>query len=161
MSKEEHISIRSAYHPELVILIVEDHMLFTKDIKHALPEHTVVFARSVEEARLRYEECLPNITFLDIDLPDGTGFEMLDYIRNKEPDAYVVMLTGSKIEADVVTSRQKGARGYTIKPFTKSKIERHISEYLEFREKQIQTALRETEKRRNATLLLLPHMIIS
>ena len=52
-------SIRIAYHPDLVILIVEDHMLFSKEIKHALPEHKMVFARSVEDAKLRYTETLP------------------------------------------------------------------------------------------------------
>jgi len=154
-------NIRTSYHPELVILVVEDHTLFSKDIKHALPEHKVVFARSVEDAKLRYDEYLPNITFLDIDLPDGTGFEMLDYIRSKEPDAYVAMLTGSKIEDDVITSRQKGARGYIIKPFAKSKIDKHISEYLEYREKQIKFLLKETEKHRRDTLLLSPEMIIT
>ncbi len=154
-------SIRMAYHPQLVILIVEDHLVFTKDVKHALPEHSVVFARSVEDAKQRYEECLPNITFLDIDLPDGNGFEMLDYIRNEEPDAYTVMLTGSKIEADVITSRQKGARGYIIKPFTKSKIIKHINEYLELREKQIQSLLQQTEKRRREELLLSSDLAIA
>jgi len=153
-------SIRMAYHPELVILIVEDHMLFTKDVKHALPEHSVVFARSVEEAKLRYSECLPNITFLDIDLPDGNGFEILEYIKNEEPDAYVVMLTGSKIEEDVMYSRKKGARGYIIKPFTKSKINKHIAEYLDQREKQIKTLLKQTENRRREELLLSPDLAL-
>jgi CheY-like chemotaxis protein len=155
----QHQSIRMAYNkPELVILIVEDHMLFTKDVKHALPEHSVVFARSVEEAKERYDDCLPNITFLDIDLPDGTGFELLDYIKAREPDSYVVMLTGSKIEADITTSRDKGANGYIIKPFTYSKIEKRIAEYLEFREQKIHELLEETEKHRTADLLLSPEL---
>ncbi len=148
-------SIRRAYRPELVILIVEDHMLFTKDVKHALPEHAVVFARSIEEARMLYNEHLPDVTFLDIDLPDGSGLDLLDFIRVQDPDAYVVMLTGSKVESDVVISRQRGARGYIIKPFTRSKIEKYITEYLEFRESQIKSFLAETEKHRNAQIINL------
>ncbi len=150
-------SIRMAYRPELVILIVEDHMLFTKDVKHALPEHTVFFARSVEEAKALYGKHLPDITFLDIDLPDGDGFEFLDFIRKEEPDAFVVMLTGSKIQSDFAISQQKGARGYVIKPFTKSKIEKYISEYLEFRKKQIELSLKQTEAHRNEQFVVLSH----
>lgn len=149
----ENKSIRKAYHNDLVVLVVEDQMLFTKEIRHAMPEHTVIFARSVEEARARYEESLPNLIFLDIDLPDGNGFELLDYIRDREPEAYVVMLTGSKVESDVTTSRNKGARGYVIKPFTRSKIEKHIAEYMELREKQMQSLLAETIRHRQEELL--------
>lgn len=156
----ENKSIRKAYHTDLVILVVEDHMLFTKEIRHALPNHTVVFARSVEDAKLRYEESLPNVTFLDIDLPDGNGFELLDYIHSREPEAYVVMLTGSKIESDVLISRKKGARGYVIKPFTRSKIDKHIAEYLELREQQMQLLLAQTTEHREKELYLSPAMKI-
>lgn len=141
-------SIRKAYHPELSVLVVEDHTLFSKEVKHALPQHKVVFARSLEEAKERYQECLPDITFLDIDLPDGNGFELMDYMRGREPDAYVVILSGSKMQEDVARSRTKGAQGYIIKPFTKSRIESAVTEYLGFRERQMKALLKETEKRR-------------
>ena len=70
----------------------------------------------------------------------------------QEPDAYIVMLTGSKIEADVMTSQQKRRTRLYHKPFTRSKIAKHIAEYMEFREKQIKSLLRETEKHRHETL---------
>ncbi len=142
-------SIRKAYRPELVVLVVEDHLLFAKGIKHALPQHTVVFARSVEEAKQRYQECLPDITFLDIDLPDGNGFEFLDYQKSCDTEAYTVILSGSKIKEDIDMARKKGAQGYIIKPFVNSKIEHVIETYMESREKKIQSLLAETERHRN------------
>jgi CheY-like chemotaxis protein len=145
-------SIRKAYHPQLVILVVEDHMLFFKAMKHALPEHKVFFARTVEEAKERYEEVLPDVTFLDIDLPDGSGFELLDYIRSREPQAYVIILTGSKLEPDIAMAQQKGASGYIIKPFVPSQIEHHIEVYRQHREKGIKTLLSETEKHRHQAI---------
>jgi len=148
MSEESGQSIRKAYHPDLVILVVEDHMIFCKDIKHAVPQHHVVFARTVEDAKAKYEECIPDITFMDLDLPDGTGFELLDYIRAHEPEAYVVVLTGSKLREDVMTAQRKGAHGYIIKPFTKSKIEQTIEKYLGARENQMQFLITEAEKNR-------------
>lgn len=150
MSENGSQSIRKAYHPELVILVVEDYMLFSKEMKHALPEHKVVFARTVEDAKTRYQESMPDITFLDIDLPDGNGFELLDYIRAIDPTAYIVILTGSKLQEDINMSQQKGAHGYIIKPFTRSKIEHHIAEYLKVREKDIKAVLMKTEQHRAA-----------
>jgi CheY-like chemotaxis protein len=149
MNECDSPSIRKAYHPDLVILVVEDYALFAREMKHALPQHRVVFARSVEDAKLRYDEHLPDITFLDIDLPDGNGFDLLDYIRTREPKAYVIILTGSKLKEDVTMSQRKGAQGYIIKPFTKSKIEGYVAEYLQAREKDIKLQLLETEKHRH------------
>jgi len=147
-------SIRKAYNPDLMILVVEDQMIFIKDVKHALPQHKIVFARTVEEAKSSYEKWLPDITFIDIDLPDGNGFELLDYIRSREPEAYVIMLTGSKMWEDVAISQQKGVHGYIIKPFTRSKIEQTVEKYLGVREKGIQLQLAETEKRRRSAMTM-------
>lgn len=159
MSENDSKSIRKAYHPDLVVLVVEDYMLFSKEMKHALPQHKVIFARTVEDAKARYEEHLPDITFLDIDLPDGDGFELLDYIREREPKAYIVILTGSKLQKDITASQQKGAHGYIIKPFTRSQIERYVEEYLQIREKDIKALLVETEHHRTqASLASTPPM---
>jgi DNA-binding response OmpR family regulator len=123
--------------PEQIILVVEDNNMGRKDMVHALIKHKVILAGSVEEAKLRYDECRPNLSFLDINLPDGSGFEVLDYIRSKEPDAYVIMVTGSKIESDVLASQKRGARGYVVKPFTISRLKRHLAQFLRYRETQI------------------------
>jgi DNA-binding NtrC family response regulator len=153
---ESSPNIRRAYHPDLVILVVEDYMLFSKEMKHALPGHKLVFARSIEEGKLRYSECLPHIIFLDLDLPDGNGFELLDHIRTCEPEAYVIILTGSKLPDDRAAASLKGAKGYIIKPFIRSKIEHCIEEYLAYREKIITSQLAQTEKHRHKTNLYTP-----
>lgn len=151
MSEQEGKSIRKAYHEDLVILVVEDYMIFSKEVRHALPQHRVILARTVEEARARYEEWLPNITFLDIDLPDGDGFAVLDFIRTVDPDTYVIMLSGSKLQDDITTAQRKKANGYIIKPFTRSRIEQCVEEYLKTRESSIKTLLKDTEKHRLQT----------
>jgi len=148
MSAQDVGSIRKAYHEDLVILIVEDHMIFCKEARHALPQHKVVLARSVEEAKEQYDDCLPNITFLDIDLPDGDGFAVLDYIRSQDPSAYVIILSGSKLQDDLNAAQNKGAQGYIIKPFTRSRLEYYINEYMKFREQNIKSAISEIENHR-------------
>jgi len=151
MNDQETKSIRKAYHEDLVILVVEDHMVFSKEVRHSLPQHRVILARTVEEAKQHYDEWLPNITFLDIDLPDGDGFVVLDHIRANDPAAYVVMLSGSKLQDDITMAQSKKADGYIIKPFTRSRIDQCIVEYLKTRESNIKTLLEATEKSRIQT----------
>ncbi|MDE3060660.1 MAG: response regulator [Pseudomonadota bacterium] len=145
-------SIRKAYHENLVVLVVEDQALFCQEARHALPQHEVVFARTVEEAKEQYDRHLPNITFLDLDLPDGDGFSVLSYIRKQDPLAYVVVLSGSKLQDDVNAAQNKGAQGYIMKPFTRSRLEQCIQDYMKFREKNIKQSIAETEQRRFKTL---------
>lgn len=66
---------RSKQQHSLTILIVEDYLVFARSVRKSLPEHDFVFAQSVEEAIAQYQKTLPDITFLDIHLPDGSGFE--------------------------------------------------------------------------------------
>ena len=148
MKPHETKSIRKAYHEGLVILVVEDYMVFSKEVRHALPQHQVLMARTIEDAQACYEESLPNLTFLDIDLPDGDGFALLDFIRARDPTAYIIILSGSKLQEDINKARQKGAQGYIIKPFTHAILNQHLNDYLATREKNIKALIAETEKRR-------------
>jgi DNA-binding NtrC family response regulator len=148
MTRPDSKSIRKAYHEDLSILVVEDYMVFSKEVRHALPEHRIVFARTIEQAKARYEESLPHITFLDLDLPDGSGFILLDYIRARDPTAFVIILSGSKMETDIATAGVKKAQGYIIKPFTRSMVRHYIDEYMNLREKSMKALVEETNKRR-------------
>lgn len=43
MNPSDNLNIRKAYHPDaLTILVVEDHTLFSKEIKHALMQHHII-----------------------------------------------------------------------------------------------------------------------
>jgi DNA-binding NtrC family response regulator len=148
MTVPEADSIRKAYHEEVVVLVVDDHMIFCREARHALPEHRVVFARTVEEAKRQYDDNLPNITFLDIDLPDGDGFSVLDYIRARDSEAHVIILSGSKMQDDITAAQCKGAHGYIVKPFTRSRLQSAIHDYIKIREKNMKSTLREIEEHR-------------
>ncbi len=70
------------------------------------------------EAVQAFEECDPDITFLDIDMPVKDGIEALAEIIEKSPVAAVVMLT-AKSDMEVADSCvEAGARGYIRKGAT-------------------------------------------
>lgn len=127
----------SAKQERLLILIVEDHAVFSRVVKHALPHHECIFARTLEDAVVMYQRHLPDITFLDIDLPDGSGFEFLQHIIALDKHAFVVMLTGSSRKEDVTEAMNYGASGYVLKPVRKDRLDYYIRRYLEQRERDM------------------------
>jgi len=123
---------------KLLILVVEDHLIFSKAVKRAIPMHQMIVARTVEEAKEMYEKQLPDMVFLDIALPDGSGHEVLEHIQKSDPQAFVVMLTGSASMEDVQKSTDNGAKGYVLKPFNSSRILYYVKEYLALRQKGVE-----------------------
>ena len=138
----------------LLILIVEDHMVFSRSVKQSLSHHKFEFAQSVEEAIEMYQEHLPDITFLDINLPDGSGFEVLKAIKNFDRDAFVVMLTGSSQGDDVIQSQKAGVNGYIVKPPTKAKLEDCIERYHVFKEDLLNKSLHASTRYQQRSTLL-------
>ncbi len=132
----------------LLILVVEDHSVFSRVVKHALPHHECIFARTIEDGIIMYERHLPDITFLDIDLPDGNGFEFLQHIISLDKHAFIVMLTGSSRKEDVTEAMNYGASGYVLKPVRKDRLDYYIRRYLDQREKDMQQLVHSINEQR-------------
>lgn len=130
----------------LTIMVVEDQIVFVRYIKNALKAHNVVVAMTVEEAKDLYDEEMPDMIFLDIELPDGNGYEVLDYVRKKDPDAFVVMLTSSQLIDDIEQSKMKKVNGYVSKPFSPNKLDPYIEQYLLMRRKDMKKAIDEARQ---------------
>lgn len=61
------------------------------------------------------ERLRPDVILLDLDLPDADGLELLPRLRDLAP---VIVLTGRRAEASVVTGLSLGAEDYVTKPFS-------------------------------------------
>jgi DNA-binding NarL/FixJ family response regulator len=101
------------------VFSVDDHPLLREGIAAVIksqPDMTLVAsARSGREAIKRYREYRPDVTLMDLRLPDVSGIDAMIAIRAEFPDARVMMLT--TFDGDVETARalQAGARGYVLK----------------------------------------------
>lgn len=82
------------------------------------------------EALQMYVRLAPDILFLDINLPDVTGHELLTRILRLDPDAFVVMLSGNADKENVTRAIGAGAKGFVGKPFTKEKLLQYIEKRL-------------------------------
>lgn len=73
-------------------------------------------AASVAEALDRFEKDEPDVVLLDIDLPDGSGLDILNEIKEKSPDTIAVMVTGNVDVENTVAALRGGAHDFIGKP---------------------------------------------
>lgn len=109
------------------VLIAEDDLFSCSLISSSLKRYNPVVKNDGWGAVLGYVNRAPDVLFLDIDLPDISGHEVLDQILDIDPEAYVIMLSGHKDRENVVKAMALGAKGFIAKPFTRQK----LYEYLE------------------------------
>jgi DNA-binding NarL/FixJ family response regulator len=101
------------------VLIADDEPLFVQMLEALLgadPRIEVVgAARDGGEAVELAIELEPDVTLMDISMPTMDGIEAVRRIVGRQPDAAIVMLTGSSATSDVDRSRQAGAVGFLTK----------------------------------------------
>lgn len=120
------------------ILIVDDENLLRISLKKALEKKGNILyeAKNLKEAKETIINEEPDLVLLDINLPDGSGLEILDWAKNSFPFMQFIMITAYGKIKDAVEAIKKGAFHYLEKPFEMEElfayIER-IKEYLNFK----------------------------
>jgi len=101
------------------ILIVEDDSTLSAGLCRALKSEDIetVGTENLRTAREQLAESDFSLVILDVNLPDGNGFDFLPYIK-KEYDIPVIMLTANDLETDIVAGLEAGADDYITKPFS-------------------------------------------
>lgn len=114
---------------ELIMLVIEDNEMFRKLAVDMLNGYKTYSAGTAEQGVAKFKQYKPDITFIDIGLPDGSGHNVLSEIKAIDSHAFMVMLTASNLKVDVQDALKNGARGYIVKPFSRQKIKECIEQY--------------------------------
>ena len=101
------------------ILIVEDDSSLSAGLCRALisGDAETSAADTLRKAREILQNNDFSLVILDVNLPDGNGFDFLPYIK-KEYGIPVIMLTANDLETDIVAGLEAGADDYITKPFS-------------------------------------------
>jgi two-component system chemotaxis response regulator CheY len=116
----------------LSILIIEDNNMFIKLACSLLKGHVIHQANDGETGIDLFTSETPDITFLDINLPDLNGLEVLKKLKEENSKSYIVMMTASNIVDDITESKKLGANGYLKKPFSAARLNEYIGEYRKY-----------------------------
>jgi DNA-binding NarL/FixJ family response regulator len=101
------------------VFSVDDHALLREGIAAVItnePDMVMVAQASTgREAVQLYQKHRPDVTLMDLRLPDMSGIEAMIAIRTESPDAKIIILTTFEGDVEMQRALQAGARGYLLK----------------------------------------------
>ena len=104
---------------QIRILSVDDHVLVRQGISvliGAEPDMTLVAeASNGREAIQQLRAHRPDITLMDLQMPEMNGLDAIIAIRAEFPDAKIIVLTTYKGDVQILRALKAGARGYLLK----------------------------------------------
>lgn len=120
------------------ILVVEDDKLLNSTLCYnlSMSGYDVDSALSKGAAMRFFTEEKYGLAVLDVNLPDGNGFDLCRAMKKKNPDTAVIFLTARDLESDQLKGFELGADDYVIKPFPISVFQKKVSALLSRIQKQ-------------------------
>lgn len=125
---------------EKTILIVDDVDYTRQLLRNAILQvanndelkckrYKFVNASNGHDAFVKLDEHKPDLIFLDIELPDMNGIDILKNIKSKQPNAFIIMVSGESTINNVKNSLSNGAAGFIVKPFSAVKVADAMKNY--------------------------------
>lgn len=114
------------------ILVVEDDRLLNSTLCYNLTTvgYQVDAALTKADAIGQTEKQNYELIVLDVNLPDGNGFDFCREIKERRPDTAVIFLTANDMESDMLKGFELGADDYVTKPFPISVFQKKVSALL-------------------------------
>ncbi|WP_432453749.1 MULTISPECIES: response regulator [unclassified Agarivorans] len=115
------------------VLIVEDDQGIA-EIHHQYLQRVSDFevsgiALSIADAKIHIHAKPPQLILLDVYLPDGTGLELLKYIRSQDLAIDVMLLTAAKEAATLQEALRNGVFDYILKPVVFPRLQESLQNY--------------------------------
>ena len=114
------------------ILVVEDDLALSAGLCFALDEagHLTAAAYTCQKARQLLKTDRFDLVILDVNLPDGNGFDLCREYKSSAPKLPVIFLTANDLEQDELNGFDLGADDYITKPFRIQVLKRRVEAVL-------------------------------
>ena len=100
------------------ILLLEDDITLGNGIKMVLKNEQVTLVNTLKDAREILKNNEFDLLILDINLPDGSGLDLMKEQKNLNSETPIILLTANDMEIDIVSGLELGADDYITKPFS-------------------------------------------
>ena len=106
------------------ILIVEDDQLLNRILAYNLTSdgYEVISVFNFDSAVRKLRENEFDVALLDINLPDGSGLDLCEEIRNRGQHTYIIFITANDKESDMLKGYEVGGADYVTKPFSPAEL---------------------------------------
>ena len=79
-------------------------------------------AATGDEALKRFFELRPDVALVDLQLPDMSGFDLIKKIKDKSPNARIIVLSSHEGDVDIQRALEAGAQGYVAKGIVRGEL---------------------------------------
>jgi DNA-binding NarL/FixJ family response regulator len=108
------------------VMCVDDHPIVREGIASIInlqPDMVLVGAAATgKEALERFFQLHPDVALVDLRLPDMTGFDLIKKIRDKSPNARMIVLSSHEGDVDIQRALEAGAQGYVVKGIVREEL---------------------------------------
>src|SRR5690242_8563736 len=107
--------------PHFKVLIIDDEQDICFLLRNLLEKqkYDVKISHTLRDGFIKLGEYHPQILFLDINLPDGSGLELLKTIKTDYPDMKIIMISAYDGWVERNKAKENGADAYLSKPLNK------------------------------------------
>jgi DNA-binding NarL/FixJ family response regulator len=108
------------------VLCVDDHPVVRDGIAAIInlqPDMMLAGAAATGgEALERFCELRPDVTLVDLQLPDMSGFDLIKKIKGKSPNARIIVLSSHEGDVDIQRALEAGVQGYVVKGIVRNEL---------------------------------------
>ncbi len=127
MERTQNSFSPEAFSKKTKVLLVDDDPIIRWMVRTSLKDECeLVTAPNAHKAYGVFSAFTPDVVLLDINLPDKNGYAVLEWIKNNDPGACVIMLSSHDHVKNIINALQEGASGFIGKPFLKDKLVNYI-----------------------------------
>ncbi len=107
------------------VMLVDDAAFMRMMLKDILGNNGYQIVGEAENGMIavdKYAELKPDITIMDITMPEMDGPQAVKEIRSKDPQAKIIMCSAMGQQTMVIEAIQSGAKDFVVKPFQPERV---------------------------------------
>ncbi len=112
--------------PKIRVLCVDDHPIVRDGIAAIINlQRDMMLAGAAAtggEALEQFFKTRPDVALVDLQLPDMSGFDLIKRIKDKSPNARIIVLSSHEGDVDIQRAMEAGAQGYVVKGLVREEL---------------------------------------